>query len=160
MPGANDGGSGTAVLIHLLDWISRGEFTRDIAVAFFDAEDLGDIDGKPFSIGASHLADTPVTGFDPEEVLVLDMVGGEGMIFDIDAHSILHPPSRRLTREIFRIGASRGYSPFTAHKPNRLKSIISDQYPFLRRGTAACLLIDIDYPQWHTQADAPEALSP
>jgi Zn-dependent M28 family amino/carboxypeptidase len=158
IPGANDGGSGTAVLLDLLGWVSRGGFTRDIAVAFLDAEDLGNIEGRPFSIGASYLANHPVPGFDPEEVLVLDMIGGKGMVLDIDANSLAHAPSLKLTREVFRIGASMGYSPFSADKPDRVKSIICDHYPFLMRGRAACLLIDIDYPQWHTQDDTPEAL--
>ncbi len=159
IPGANDGGSGTAVLLHLLDWIAQGSFTRDVLVAFFDAEDLGDIDGKSFSLGAQHLAADPLPGLAPEQALVLDMVGGAQMIFDIDAHCLAHAPSRRLTGEIFGMGASRGFRPFVADKPDRVKAIVSDHYPFLRRGIASCILIDIDYPQWHTQADGVEAVS-
>jgi glutaminyl-peptide cyclotransferase len=160
IPGANDGGSGTAVLLHMLDWLAARQFTRDVLVAFFDAEDLGNIDGKPFSLGAAHLAAHPVGGRAPEEVVVLDMVGGEGMVLDLDAFSLSHPPSRRLTAAVFGLGASQGFRPFAADKPGRLKAIESDHYPFLRRGTASCILIDIDYPQWHTQADLPEAVSP
>ena len=159
IPGANDGGSGTAVLLHLLDQIATWSFTRDILVAFFDAEDLGNIDGKPFSIGAAHMARRPPADFAPEEVVVLDMVGGEGMIFDLDGFSLSHGPSRRLTGALFGLGTSRGFRPFSADKPDRLKGIESDHYPFLRRGTASCILIDIDYPQWHTQGDTPEAMS-
>ena len=164
IPGANDGGSGTAVLLHMLPWLARraGErvaLARDVAVAFFDAEDLGNIDGKEFALGAAWCAEHPVPGFDPEEVVVLDMVGGAGMILDIDAHILEHPASRRLTREVFRAGVSQGGEPFAGDKPYRLKGIISDHSPFARRGTASCILIDIDYPQWHTQGDLPEALS-
>ena len=86
-------------------------------VAFFDAEDLGDIDGKPFSIGAAHLAADPLPGLAPEEVMVLDMVGGEGMIFDIDAFSLSHAPSRRSTGDLFGLGASRGYGPLPRTSP-------------------------------------------
>lgn len=158
--GANDGGSGTAVLLHLLPWLASLRLTRDVLVAFLDAEDLGHIDGKPFSIGAAHLAAHPVGGVVPAEVIVLDMVGGEGMVLDLDAFSLSHPPSRGLTGVVFGLGASRGFAPFTSDKPGRLKAIESDHYPFLRRGTASCILIDIDYPQWHTQADLPGAVSP
>jgi glutaminyl-peptide cyclotransferase len=159
IPGANDGGSGTAVLLHLLGWIAGRSFLRDILVAFFDAEDLGDIDGKPFSVGAERLAADPLPGLAPEQAFVLDMVGGADMVFDVDAHSLAHGPSGRLTGEIFGLGASRGLRPFVADKPDKLKAIVSDHYPFLRRGIASCILIDIDYPQWHTQADAIEAMS-
>jgi hypothetical protein len=39
------------------------------------------------------------------------------------------------------------------------KRIICDHYPFLRKGIAACLLIDLDYPEWHTHSDLPAAMS-
>ncbi|HVP19288.1 MAG TPA: M28 family peptidase [Spirochaetia bacterium] len=159
IPGANDGGSGTAVFQHMLDWLSHQDLPRDVLVAFFDAEDLGNIDGKDFSIGAEWCVHHPPWDEPPSEVVVLDMVGGAGMVFDIDAHSLTHPASRRLTSEIFHLGASRGWKPFAASKAQRVKYIISDHYPFVRRGIPACLLIDLDYPQWHTQDDTPQAMS-
>jgi len=160
IPGANDGGSGTAVLLHLLPWLSGAELARDVAIAFFDAEDLGNIDGKDFSLGAAWCAAHPVAGFTPVEMLALDMVGGRDMVFDIDAYSLEHQPSLKLTRGIFRLGLEQGWEPFTRDKPERVKYIVSDHFPFVRRGTASCILIDIDYPQWHTQDDLPGALSP
>jgi len=159
IPGANDGGSGTAVLLHMLPRLSAAALARDIALAFFDAEDLGNIDGKEFALGAEWLAAHPAKGFVPAEVVVLDMVGGRNMILDIDAHILDHPGSRKLTTEIFRIGMAQGWEPFTRDKKDRLKYIISDHTPFARRGTPACILIDIDYPEWHTQADLPGAMS-
>jgi glutaminyl-peptide cyclotransferase len=159
IPGANDGGSGTAVFQHMLPWIRRQELTRDVLVAFFDAEDLGNIDGNDFSLGAEWCASHPPWGVTPAEVVVLDMVGGIGMVFDIDAHIFLFPAEKRLTMELFTLGHSRGWEPFTASKPQRVKYIISDHHPFARRGIASCLLIDLDYPQWHTQEDTPRAIS-
>ena len=159
IPGANDGGSGTAILLHLLDWLAAADLERDVVIAFLDAEDLGDIDGNPFSLGAERLADRPPPGMrEPGQVVVLDMVGGRRMRLDVDAHALGHAPSHRLTAELFACGQSLDLEPFTARKPNRVKWIISDQWAFLRRGIASCLLIDIDYPQWHTQADLPAAM--
>jgi glutaminyl-peptide cyclotransferase len=159
IPGANDGGSGTAVLLHMLPWLSRAVLARDVAIAFFDAEDLGNIDGKDFSLGAEWCAAHPVAGFAPAEMVALDMVGGRNMVLDIDAYSLEHQASLKLTREIFRLGLAQAWEPFVRDKPERVKYIISDHYPFIRRGTASCILIDIDYPQWHTQDDLPGALS-
>ncbi len=159
IPGANDGGSGTAVLLHMVDWLAEAELDREVAVAFLDAEDLGDIDGNPFSLGAEQLAARTPPGMGaPGAVIVLDMVGGRGMRLDIDAHSLRHAPSHLLTSELFGVGRELGLEPFVAGKPNRVKWIISDQWAFLRRGVPACLLIDIDYPQWHTQSDLPDAM--
>ena len=160
IPGANDGGSGTAILLHLLDRLASEPPSRDVVFAFFDAEDLGDIDGNPFSLGAEYFACHPVSGL-PEisEVLILDMVGGDGMILDIDAHILHHPESRELTQRVFNLGMRCGGTPFAAEKPSKLKYIVCDQWPFLKRRIPSCLLIDIDYPQWHTHADLPEAMS-
>lgn len=159
IPGANDGGSGTAVLLHALPRLAGLPLDRDVAVVFFDAEDLGNIDGLDFSIGASFCADHPPGGKAPADVIVLDLVGGAGMIFDISAHILSHAPSRRLTLEVYRLGAAQGWKPFSADKPERLKYVIADHYPFAERGIASCLLIDLDYPQWHTQDDTPAFLS-
>jgi hypothetical protein len=92
-------------------------------------------------------------------MVALDMVGGRDMVLDIDAYSLAHPSSLKLTRHVFRLGLEQGWEPFTRDKPERVKYIVSDHYPFVRRGTASCILIDIDYPQWHTQGDLPGALS-
>ncbi len=146
IPGANDGGSGTAVFLHMLPRLERRELSGDVAVAFLDAEDLGNIAGKEFALGAEWLAGHPLKDFVPAEVVALDMVGGADMVLDIDAHILGHQPSRRLTTEIFRIGTERGWEPFVRDKKDRLKYIVSDHTPFIRRGTPACILIDIDYP--------------
>lgn len=156
--GANDGGSGTAVLLHLLEHLPEGKPARDLLLAFFDAEDVGDIDGYQFSQGARRLAASPVP-FAPEEVLVLDMIGGRDLVLDVDAHILHHAPSRGLTRRIFGLADSLGMRPFAAPKPHKLKYIVCDHTPFLQRGLPTCVLIDIDYPEWHTHADLPEAMS-
>ena len=159
IPGANDGGSGTAVFLHMLRRLAGHALARDVAVAFLDAEDLGNIDGKDFALGAEWLASHPLPGFAPSEVVVLDMVGGKEMILDIDAGILNHAPSRKLTTELFHIGMGQGWEPFVREKKDRLKYIVSDHTPFARRGIPACILIDIDYPEWHTQADLPDAMS-
>jgi hypothetical protein len=159
IPGANDGGSGTAVFEHMLPWLSQQQLTRDVVVAFFDAEDLGNIDGNEFSMGAEWCACHPPWGAIPAEVVALDMVGGKEMVFDIDAHIFVFPAEKHLTLEVFRLGTSHGWRPFSADKPQKVKYIVSDHHPFALRGIPSCLLIDLDYPQWHTQADTPRAMS-
>ena len=159
IPGANDGGSGTAVLLYLLPELARlareGGLSREVRVVFFDAEDVGGIGGLPFSVGAGLYAREPPLE-PPGEALVLDMVGGNGLVLDVDAHALAHPPSLELTRRVFAAGREVDGAVFRGGK---LKHVISDHYPFLRAGIASCLLIDLDYPEWHTQADLPAAMS-
>lgn len=174
--GANDGGSGTAVLLYLLPFLrSRtASLNRDVLIVFFDAEDVGDIDHHPYSLGARIFVHNPAPLM-PAETLVLDMVGGQDMVMDIDAHILSRPPSLNLTHRVFQIGLNYNFQPFTAasihsrsslgllgarKKLKHLKYIISDQYPFLKADIPSCLLIDLDYPEWHTHQDLPEALSP
>jgi Zn-dependent M28 family amino/carboxypeptidase len=157
IPGANDGGSGTAVLLYLLGALRDLPLHREIQIAFLDAEDVGSLDGNPFSVGAAHLAHHPL-GRRPAEVIALDMVGGRAMVLDRDLHALRHPPSAALTEELFRIGRNLGHDPFIRAKPDQWKYIVSDHHPFLRLGIAAALLIDIDYPPWHTQGDLPCAM--
>lgn len=158
IPGANDGGSGTAVELALLEAFRGRKLRRELQVAFLDAEDVGHIDGNDFSMGARHLAEHPV-GERPAAVVALDMVGGRDMVLDRDAHAARHRPSWDLTRELFALGAELALRPFTAAKPGQWKYIVSDHYPFLARGIPAALLIDIDYPPWHTHGDLPAAMA-
>jgi len=157
IPGANDGGSGTAIFLGLLPILARlaGALPRDVQVVFFDAEDVGDIGGLPFSAGARRYARRPPLRL-PGEVLILDMVGGRGLELDVDAHAFAHAPGLRLTREVFSLGRELDGRIFAGRK---VKPVISDHFPFLQAGIPSCLLIDLDYPEWHTQGDLPDALA-
>jgi glutaminyl-peptide cyclotransferase len=175
IPGANDGGSGTAVLLDLLPDLAQasrtGTLGRDVTVVFFDAEDIGEIAGYPFSYGARRfVAQSPVPR--PAEAIVLDMIGGRDLLLDLDAHALHHGPSWALTGRLFGLGAQLAGRAFSAlshgggsaaalrsgEPPSKLRYIVCDQIPFLQAGIATCLLIDLHYPEWHTQADLPEAM--
>lgn len=161
IPGANDGGSGTAVLLYLASDLARlsreGLLARDVQLVLFDAEDVGHLYGNPFSTGAEVYASHHPLPL-PEEVVVLDMVGGRDAVFDIDAHISRYRASFPLTKTLFSIGSSFGRRAFGGAKPDPFKFIISDHAPFMTRGIPSCILIDIDYPEWHTLRDLPDAM--
>lgn len=71
VPGANDGASGTAVLLELGRIIKRDKF--DIWLVFFDAEDQGNIENWEWSIGAQYFVNN--LDFTPESVIIIDMIG-------------------------------------------------------------------------------------
>jgi glutaminyl-peptide cyclotransferase len=158
IPGANDGGSGVAVILQLMPRIARTAYDRDIHLVLFDAEDVGNISGREFAEGARHLAAHPFPET-PERVIVLDLVGGAGLTFDIDLHLFQTPGSLAWAREIFALAQEKEFAPLLASKPDKNKAIIADHYPFHRKGIPAFVFIDIDYPEWHTLADAPTAVS-
>ncbi|MBN2351262.1 MAG: M28 family peptidase [Spirochaetales bacterium] len=158
IPGANDGGSGVAVLLDLLPFIARAEFDRDVHIVLFDAEDVGGMDGLDFAEGARFLAAHPLPA-PPEEVVVLDLVGGRNAVFDVDLHALDRPASLAWTREIHSLATRLDFTPLLATKPRKFKHIVADHYPFHELGIPAFVFIDIDYPEWHTLADAPAAVS-
>lgn len=156
--GANDGGSGTAILLALAKTLSAVEFSRDVYFVFFDAEDVGNIGGYEFGMGARYFTQHPLPAL-PGEVLVLDMVGGKNLILDIDMHIFSHKESLVLARRIINLGVRRGFAPFIQNKPGQHKFIICDHIPFLKKNIPSFVLIDLDYPQWHTHGDLPDAMS-
>ena len=154
--GANDGGSGTAILLELARVLCERPPRQEVVLAFFDGEDLGDLDGHPFAVGSAHFAANPGS-FAPDEVIALDMVGGAGMRLNLEGNSLMASAGgRTLFQRLFALGRSMGLPPFF---DGALRWIWSDHGPFLEQGIPAVLLIDIDYPWWHTQGDRPEHCS-
>ncbi len=121
-----------------LPWLRQASLPRDVIVAFFDAEDLGNIDGKEFSLGARHCAANPPWGQTPAEVVVLDMVGGADMVLDIDAHILRYPASRDLTTRIFQIGMMHGWSRLCPRQAGPVQ--VHHLRPLSLRGRRNCRL--------------------
>jgi Zn-dependent M28 family amino/carboxypeptidase len=154
IPGANDGGSGTAVLLELARLFAAAAPPLDVTLAFFDAEDVGDLEGYSFYEGSSYYASR--MGADvPDEVLILDMVGGKEFNPDFDLNSLYGFEGETPFERLLRTAAFLGYREFFREKPSKYKCIGCDHIPFIERGIPSGVLIDIDYPQWHTQDDTP-----
>ncbi|HNT06377.1 MAG TPA: M28 family peptidase, partial [Anaerolineae bacterium] len=151
VPGANDGASGVAVLLELARVLDQSKVNKQVWLAFFDAEDCGNINGWPFSVGAAHMAEH--LSVQPKAVVVVDMVGDEDQRFMWETAS-----NDALNRSLWAVAADLGYQ----HQfiPRLGYSIIDDHVPFLQRGFAAIDIIDFDYPYWHTTQDTPDKVSP
>jgi glutaminyl-peptide cyclotransferase len=155
--GANDGGSGTAILLALAEELEPVQCERDIYLVLFDAEDIGNIGGYDFGMGARFYSQHPIPKM-PEEVLILDMVGGKNMILDIDLNLFTSKQSLILAQTLINLGVKRGFPPFIQNKPQQHKYIICDHTPFVKLGIPTFIFIDLDYPQWHTHGDLPQAM--
>jgi glutaminyl-peptide cyclotransferase len=153
--GANDGGSGVAVLLELaraLDESAIGE--TEIWLAFFDGEDRGGIDGWPWCVGSRFMAETLAQDLDhrPEYVLIVDMVGDADQRIYYEWSSALW-----LQERLWRIAADLGYGEHFVAKHRY--TIVDDHTPFLEWGMGAALVIDFDYPYWHTCHDTLDKIS-
>lgn len=153
--GANDGGSGTAVLLALAEILAENPPPVGVDLLLFDAEDWGE-EGDPdhYLIGSRrYVQDHP--RYRPRALVLLDLVGDADLNIPMEAYSLQAAPS--LTRMVFQRAMALGLPAFS---PVRGPAVLDDHVPFLQAGIPAVNLIDFDYPQWHTTADTLDACSP
>lgn len=150
-PGANDAGSGVAILLEIARVLNVEATDREIWLTFFDAEDKGFVDGWPFLVGSRKLAEALTRK--PETVIVVDLVGDADQTIYFDYNS-----NRTLSEEIWAIAAELGYDDTFIPEPKYF--IFDDHIPFLEQGIPAIDIIDFDYPYWHTTADTADKISP
>lgn len=153
--GANDGGSGVGVLLELARTLDESATAdRRVMLAFLDAEDRGGIDGWEWAVGARHLARQLAHDADlrPEWTLILDMVGDANQEFYWEWSS-----SAFLNERVWQTAAGLGYGAQFIARPKH--HMIADHTPFIEMGMTAALLIDFDYPYWHTRQDTLDKIS-
>jgi len=149
VPGANDGGSGVAVLLELSRTLPE-DLPNSIRLVFFDAEDNGGIEDWDWILGSrAYVRDIDPL---PQTAIILDMIG------DADLQVYYERNSDQLIREeIWRAAADLGYEDIFI-KQERY-SMLDDHTPFLEAGIPAVDIIDFDYPYWHTTEDTADKVS-
>ncbi len=152
VPGANDGGSGTAVLLALGRGMMKARPPRDVIIVLFDGEDYGI--GDEWIIGSRHFARNlpeprPAFGIN------LDMVGDRDLNIHVEGDSKRRAP--RIVQKILeaaqRVGA-RSFHPDVKHH------LLDDHVPLNDAGVPTANVIDFDYPHWHTSRDTLDKVSP
>ncbi len=149
VPGANDGGSGVAVLLELANVLQKDALSGPLWLVFFDLEDSGDIDGMEWIVGSSYFADHLKEL--PDKVIVVDMVGDADLQIYYERNS-----DQALQAEIWEVAAGLGFEGFI---PAANHSMIDDHIPFIQLGITAIDIIDFDYPYWHTIEDTLDKVS-
>ncbi len=153
VPGANDGASGVAVLLGLARALPE-DLYGNVWLEFFDAEDQGNLPGWDWILGSGYMASnmdrvlvTHVNG-----VIIVDMVGDADLTIYKERNS-----NPALTDAIWGTAAVHGYGD---QFPSSVKyQMLDDHLPFLQRGIPVALLIDFDYPWWHTTGDTLDKVS-
>jgi len=158
LPGANDGGSGVAVLLEVAELLSLRAPPVGVDLVFFDGEDQGEASRpEQFSLGArGYAARLPEPGSDarPVAAFVFDMVGDR----DLAIHPEIQSADRAanlcaLVLEGARATKARGFLPTPKY------ALTDDHVPLLEAGLPAVDIIDFDYPAWHTHEDLPDRTS-
>lgn len=149
VPGANDGASGVAVLLELARVLDRAATDRaEIWLAFFDAEDRGELNDWEWCVGSGHMADGLSAGLTPRPAyaIIVDMVGDQDQQIYYEWTSALW-----LQERVWGVARRLGYA--AQFVPQHRYSIYDDHSSFMRWGVPSALVIDFDYDAWHTRYD-------
>jgi hypothetical protein len=142
-PGANDGGSGVALLLKLADTLGKNPPPIGVDLLFFDGEDVNQAE----CIGSNHFAAHCVTKY--SFVLVLDMVGDKTLELPKEGNSTQFFPT--LVDSLWEIGQEAAPGVFI---PAVRYYITDDHISLIKYGIRAVDIIDFDYrPYWHTKDD-------
>lgn len=159
--GANDGGSGTAILMTLYDMFTADEPPIGIDLVFFDAEDVGrSFEGNTFAVGSEFFSkNLPIKK--PDFAIIVDMVGDKQLNLPIERFSYNIAPKK--VKEIWDMAEDLSLNAF---EKRIVEEIYDDHIPLWENAQIPAIdIIDFKYPNlfynhWHTQQDIPENCSP
>lgn len=151
VPGADDGASGVAVLLELARSLDLSQVNHEIWLAFFDAEDNGDLDGWDWIVGSTYMAQN--LAIRPQAMILVDMVGDANQAIYLDSNS-----DAQLSDQIWSEAAQLGYAQNFIAQPRY--AMLDDHTPFVQARIPAVDIIDFEYPYWHTVADTADKVSP
>lgn len=165
IPGANDGGSGTAVLLELARQMGMRRPGIGVDLLLVDAEDSGisgeedaDDGTSSWCLGTQYWADNhPYTAATlPEYAIVLDMVGGTGARFHREAVSQYAVPS--VVDKVWGLAARLGHGDQFVNEVGG--PVLDDHVFIMRAGIPAIDIIENSNqatgsfaPSWHTMTD-------
>lgn len=158
--GANDGGSGVALLCELGRHLSDMEGAWGVDLLFFDGEEFVVTRQHPMFLGSTYFARQYAAGNIPwryEYAVLVDMVADKDLQIYFEKNSLAPGPDR-LTRSIWGTAHRLGVREFV---PKERHVIKDDHLPLNNIAKIpTCDIIDFDYPNprvgnsyWHTTAD-------
>jgi Zn-dependent M28 family amino/carboxypeptidase len=150
VPGANDGASGVALLLEIARVLPL-DLPVSVQIAFFDAEDNGDIEDWDWIMGSKEYVKQLKNP--PEAVIIVDMIGDADLTLYREQTS-----NKDLLDEIWAQAYLLGYDEIFLSEEKY--AILDDHTPFLDAGIPAVDIIDIEYPYWHTTEDTEDKVSP
>lgn len=158
VPGANDGASGTAILLELAGILGENPPPLGVDLLFVDGEDYGE--GDMFLGSVRYANQLPPQGQGrPIYAVLLDMVGDADGRFPVDPTSVQAAPI--VVQKVWRTARKLGYAKFFPEGVG--PGVTDDHVPLLQAGLPAIDVIDFSYgpanSYWHTPEDTPDKVS-
>ncbi len=170
--GANDGGSGVAVLLEIGRHLAASHPNIGVDIILFDAEDYGQPDGgmqkeqaNSYCLGSQYWATNKhKQDYFPRFAILLDMVGAKNATFTMEGGSMHYAPT--VVKKVWDTAAKLGYSTYFVYEQT---NPITDDHYYLNT-LAEIPSIDIihydpttkyHFPSvWHTHNDKLENIDP
>jgi glutaminyl-peptide cyclotransferase len=158
VPGANDGASGTAVLLVLARLFAESPPPMGVDLLFTDGEDYGP-GVEDMLLGARRYAATLPDEGRPVYGLLLDMVGDADPGFPVEEYSAQY--ANVVVRKVWRVAERLGYGRYFPGGVGQ--RLMDDHIPLIEAGLPTANLVDFSYGPdnryWHTPDDTPDRLS-
>lgn len=156
VPGANDGASGTALLLGVAEALSRTPPDLGVDLLLVDGEDYGDFgEGSDVLLGSKYFAGQLPESYQPLLAVLFDMVGDRNLTIFQESYSVRAAPE--VVDRVWRRAEELGYGQ--VFRPSVGYSVVDDHVPLIERGIRAIVVIDFEYEFWHTQEDTPDKVS-
>jgi hypothetical protein len=157
--GANDGASGVALLLGVMDVLKRSPPPPSLGVdiLFTDGEDYGDF-AEPYTdvlIGARHYAANQPPGPKPLYAVLFDLVADKDLQIYQEGNSVTGAPE--VVNLVWEAARDLGFGRIFVDTP---KHVLTDDHIELQKaGIRAIDVVDFDYPAHHTPFDTIDKVS-
>lgn len=157
VPGANDGGSGVAILHGVAAALDSVPPDVGVDLVLLDGEDFGEFGpDTDVLIGSRWFAEhLPDSAYRPLFGVLFDMVGDADPRFEQESHSIRGAPE--VVQRVWSTAQRLGYG--AAFSNREYGPITDDHLPLLEKGLRVIDVIDLYYPWHHTTGDTPDKVS-
>src|SRR4051812_19503699 len=154
--GANDGGSGVALLLGVADVLKRTPPAIGVDLLFVDGEDYGDFTKAPKDvlIGSRYYGAHQVGG-PPLYAVLFDLIADKDLQIYQEGNSVVGAPE--VVELVWDTAKDLGYSGYFISSPRH--TLIDDHLELQKAGIRAIDVVDFDYPAWHTVYDTIDKVS-
>jgi len=171
--GANDGASGTGILLEIARHLGQNHPNIGVDIILFDLEDYGPPEDKQtdkgantWGLGSQYWAQNPhVFGYSARFGILLDMVGAPDAKFPMEAFSMYYAPD--VVKKVWDIAKSLGYKDYFVYDKG---GYITDDHYFINQlseiPTIDIIHLDANsvngtfYDYWHTTKDNLSQIDP